>query len=196
VAETSTVNHRSALFGLAFGLACQTAPAPQPASTLAPTPGPSVAAPGPNTAPSVAAAAASPNGMGTDDDAQRVAVRADGQLGPGKNTLFIDISPPEGAKLTLESPLSVRGSGGIGLSFPRRLSGPLSDHPMPLRLQIDVSDGATGPAQLEVTYYYCTDGNEAACRREQARLNVELDLTGASAGGEAHLSYHPKGDRS
>jgi hypothetical protein len=149
---------------------------------------PAVAAP--------AAPGANPSAVPVDDDAQRVAVRADGQLGPGKNTLFIDIAPPEGAKLTLESPLSVRGSGGIGLSFPRRLSGPLSDHPMPLRLPIDVSDGATGPAQLEVTYYWCTDGNEAACRREQARLNVELDLSGANAGGEAHLSYHPKGDRS
>jgi hypothetical protein len=123
-------------------------------------------------------------------------VRAEGQLGPGKNTLFIDIAPPDGAKLTPESPLSVRGSGGIGLSFPRRLSGPLGEHPMPLRLPIDVADGATGPAQVEVTYYWCTDGNEAACRREQARLYVELDLSGAGAGGEAHLSYRAKGDKS
>jgi hypothetical protein len=116
-------------------------------------------------------------------------IRAEGQLGPGANMLFIDIAPPEGAKLTLDSPLAVRGSGGIGLSFPRRLSGPLSAHPMPLRLPIDVSDGATGPARVEVTYYWCTDGNEAACRREQAYLDVELDLTGQSAGGEAHVSY-------
>jgi hypothetical protein len=123
------------------------------------------------------------------DEVLPVHVRAEGQLGPGVNTLFIDIAPPEGAKLTLDSPLSVRGSGGIGLHFPSRLSGPLSAHPMPLRLPIDVSDGATGPARVEVTYYWCTDGSEAACRREQASLNVELDLTGANAGGEAHLTY-------
>jgi hypothetical protein len=122
-----------------------------------------------------------------------VRVRAEGQLGPGKNTLFIDIAPPEGAKLTLESPLSVRGSGGIGLDFPRGLSGPLSSHPMPLRLPIDVADGATGPARLELTYYWCTEGNEAACSREQAHLDVELDLTGSGAGGEAHLSYRARG---
>jgi hypothetical protein len=42
---------------------------------------------------------------------------------------------------------------------------------------------------VDVTYYWCTEGNEAACRREHASLAVELDLTGASAGGEAHLSY-------
>lgn len=122
-----------------------------------------------------------------------VRVRAEGQLGPGKNTLFIDIAPPDGAKLTLESPLSVKGSGGIGLDFPHRLSGPLSAHPMPLRLPIDVADGATGPARLELTYYWCTDGNAAACSREQAHLDVELDLTGAGAGGEAHLSYRARG---
>lgn len=123
-------------------------------------------------------------------------LRAEGQLGPGSNVLFIDVAPPEGAKLTLDSPVSVRGSGGIGLRFPRRLSGTLGDHPMPLRLPIDVEDGATGPAELEVTYYWCTEGNEAACRREQARLAVELDLSGASAGGEALLSYRAPGDRS
>jgi hypothetical protein len=122
-----------------------------------------------------------------------VRVRAEGQLGPGKNTLFIDIAPPDGAKLTLESPLSVRGSGGIGLDFPRPLSGPLSSHPMPLRLPIDVADGATGPARLELTYYWCTEGNEAACSREQAHLDVELDLTGSAAGGEAHLTYRARG---
>jgi hypothetical protein len=195
------VIHRLVPLALVLGVACQTAPAPQPAPALADapkaTPAPGVVPPAPTVAaPAPTAPAATPNALAPEEDSQRVAVRADGQLGPGKNTLFIDIAPPEGAKLTLESPLSVRGSGGIGLSFPRRLSGPLSDHPMPLRLPIDVSDGATGPAQLEVTYYWCTDGNAAACRREQARLNVELDLSGASAGGEAHLSYHPKGDRS
>ena len=127
------------------------------------------------------------------DEVVPVRVRAEGQLGPGINMLFIDIAPPEGAKLTLESPLSVRGSGGIGLGFPNRLNGPLSAHSMPLRLPIDVSDGATGPARLELTYYWCTDGNEAACRREQAHLDVELDLSGSTAGGEAHLSYRARG---
>lgn len=127
------------------------------------------------------------------EEVSPVRVRAEGQLGPGTNMLFIDIAPPDGAKLTLESPLSVRGSGGIGLDFPNRLSGPLSSHSMPLRLPIDVADGATGPARLELTYYWCTEGNEAACSREQAHLDVELDLTGAAAGGEAHLSYRARG---
>ena len=67
---------------------------------------------------------------------------------------------------------------------------------MPLRLPIDVADGATGPALVEVSYYWCTDGNTAACRREQAHLNVDLDLSGASEGGEAHLTYQATGDKS
>jgi hypothetical protein len=159
---------------------CQGPPAPRPTAAEAANAPASVVAEAKRSAPAR-------------DEAPPVYVRAEGQLGPGPSTLFIDIAPPDGAKLTLESPLSVRGSGGIGLTFPRRLSGPLSAHPMPLRLPIDVSDGATGPARVELTYYWCTDGNEAACRREQAYLDVELDLTGANAGGEAHLSYKARG---
>jgi hypothetical protein len=161
---------------------CQSKPMPQLADEQ-----PASAVPKPPQ-PSAANAPEAPK-----DDVSPVRVRAEGQLGPGKNTLFIDIAPPDGAKLTLESPLSVRGSGGIGLDFPNRLSGPLSSHPMPLRLPIDVADGATGPARLELTYYWCTEGNEAACSREQAHLDVELDLTGSAAGGEAHLSYRARG---
>lgn len=151
------------------------------------------AAVAPTAAPPVAAGsvpAASPG-----DEATRVHVRAEGQLGPGNNTLFIDLVAPTGAKLTADSPVSVRGSGGIGLTFPSRLSGSLGSHSMPLRLPIEVADGATGPAQVEVSYYWCTDGNDAACQREQAKLNVELDLSGSGAGGEAHLSYRARGDR-
>ena len=116
-------------------------------------------------------------------------VKAEGQLGPGGGILLIDLAPPAGAKLTLDAPVSARGSGGIGLGFPRRLNGPLGQQGMPLRLPIEVADGATGPAEVEVSYYWCTDGNEAACRRELAVLSVDLDLSGSGAGGEAHLSH-------
>jgi hypothetical protein len=174
---------------------CQAAPASRPAAndpaSTAPAVTPAPAASAPAAAQPAPAGKPPKDGPGKDDVSPE-RVRAEGQLGPGKNTLYIDIAPPEGAKLTLESPLSVHGSGGIGLDFPRRLSGPLSTHPMPLRLPIDVADGATGPARLELTYYWCTEGNEAACTREQAHLDVELDLSGASAGGEAHLSYRAR----
>ncbi len=128
------------------------------------------------------------------DHVPELRVRATGLLGPGGGVLLIDLAPPEGAKLTLDAPLSARGSGGIGLGFPHRLSGPLSEHALPLRLPIDVADGATGPARVELSYFWCTDGNEAACRREQAILHVELDLTGSGAGGEAHLNYRARGE--
>jgi hypothetical protein len=130
------------------------------------------------------------------DDAPRVHVRAEGQLGPGRGVLLIDLAAPEGAKLTLDAPLAVSASGGIGLEFPKKLGGALSEHHLPLSLPIEVEDGATGPALVELSYYWCTEGNEAACRREQTRLSVELDLTGSGAGGEAHLSYRALGDKS
>jgi hypothetical protein len=118
-------------------------------------------------------------------------VRAQGQLGPGQGVILIDLAAPNGAKLTLDAPVSAHGSGGIGLGFPRRLTGPLGQQGMPLRLPVEVQDGATGPAQVELSYYWCTDGNEAACRRELALLTIDLDLTGSGDGGEAHLSHHP-----
>jgi hypothetical protein len=103
--------------------------------------------------------------------------------------LLIDIAAPAGAKLTLDAPVSAHASGGIGLGFPEGLSGPLGKQAMPLRLPIDVADGATGPAQLDLSYFWCMDGAEAACRREVALLSVDLDLSGSGAGGEAHLSH-------
>jgi len=200
VARVPVLRQRRPLLALAaaafaVGLGCQNTAASNSGAT---EPAPVAAAPA---APGVAApAAAAPGhvaaGSAGREELPRVRLRAEGQLGPGNNTLFIDVAPPEGAKLTLDSPVSVRGSGGIGLGFPRRLGGSLGEHPMPLRLPIDVADGATGPVELELTYYWCTEGNEAACRREQARLDVELDLSGAGDGGEAHLSYRARGDRS
>jgi hypothetical protein len=131
------------------------------------------------------------------EEAPRVQhLRAEGQLGPGGGTLLIDLAPPKGAKLTLDAPLTARGGGGIGLDFPKHLSGPLGGHELPLRLPIQVEDGATGPAVVELSYFWCTEGNEAACRREQARLSIDLDLTGSGAGGEAHVSYRAPGDKS
>lgn len=120
----------------------------------------------------------------------RAHIKAEGQLGPGAGVLLIDIGAPAGAKLTLDAPVTARASGGIGLGFPEGLSGPLGQHELPLRLPIVVADGATGPAQVELSYFWCTDGAEAACRRELALLSVDLDLTGSGAGGEAHLRHN------
>jgi hypothetical protein len=130
-----------------------------------------------------------------DEPARTQHLRAEGQLGPGGGVLLIDLAPPPGAKLTLDAPVSARGSGGIGLDFPQPLSGSLGSHDLPLRLPIEVQDGATGPALVEISYFWCTEGNEAACRREQARLSVELDLTGSGASGEAHVKYRALGDK-
>jgi hypothetical protein len=118
-----------------------------------------------------------------------IAVRANGQLGIGLGHLYIDLQAPKGAKLTPDAPVAIRASGGIGLTFPQELHGPLGSHPLPLRLPIEVADGATGPARLELAYFWCTEGTEAVCRREQALLNVDLDLSGTSPGGEAQVKH-------
>ena len=143
----------------------------------------------------VAPARATPGAAPKVEEPRIEHVRAEGQLGPGGGMLIIDLAAPKGAKLTLDAPLSARGSGGIGLDFPSPLAGTLGSHGLPLRMAIEVEDGATGPALVELSYFWCTEGNEAACRREQTRLSIELDLTGSGAGGEAHVIYRALGDK-
>ena len=128
-------------------------------------------------------------------DEQSVTVRevmkANGQLGPGRGTLIIDIQPPKGAELTEGAPfrLSAKGSD---LTFPEAINTKLQLTDLPARLPLDVADGAQGPVELDLTYYYCTKGNDASCRPERAKVTVEIDLSGSSAGGEAHLIHRPK----
>ncbi len=122
--------------------------------------------------------------------AGRAHVKATGQLGPGPGTLVISIAPPPKAKLTEGSPLSVVARGEH-LSFPKRIKTKLSKAGLPIRLPIVVADGAMGPAEVDLTYYWCTEGNEAACRPERAKLVVDLDLSGDAPGGEAHLVHRP-----
>lgn len=124
--------------------------------------------------------------------APTVRVEAQGQLGPGTGTVLVGLAPPTGAKLTLDAPIAIKGSGGIGLTFPRQLRGNLESFELPLRLPIEVEDGATGPAELELSYYWCTEGQNAACRREKTHLAVQLDLSGDAPGGEAHFEYRPR----
>lgn len=123
------------------------------------------------------------------EEAIEVSTKANGQLGPGEGVILIGLKPPPKAKLTLDAPVSVKGKKGLGLSFPRSLGGPLSKHELPLRLPVEVQDGAVGPASIELSYFWCTEGDEAACRRETALVSLDLDLTGDAAGGEAHFLY-------
>jgi hypothetical protein len=119
---------------------------------------------------------------------------AQGQLGPGRGQLLIDLTPPVESKLTPDAPVLVRGSGGVGLAFPEELKGPLAKHSLPLKLPIEVADGATGPAEIELAYFWCKQDNQASCRREHVNLQVALDLTGDSAGGEALVTYRTRED--
>lgn len=115
-------------------------------------------------------------------------VRAIGQLGPGRGTLVLSLEPPKHGKLTAGGPLSVEGRGEH-LGFPLRINGKLDPAKLPLRIPIDVADGATGPAHLKLSYYWCETGEGSSCRPERADLVVDLDTSGDAEGGEAHLSY-------
>ncbi len=117
-------------------------------------------------------------------------VEASGQLGPGRGTLIVDIRAPKGAQLTEGAPLVIRGSGQ-DLSFPKELHVPLDSSKLPIKLPIDVADGALGPAKLELSYYYCQTSDHGSCRPERAKLSVKLDLSGSAPGGEAHLVHRP-----
>lgn len=115
-------------------------------------------------------------------------VRASGQLGPGRGTLWLRLEPPPGGKLTEGSPLTVTGGGG-GVRLVRRISEPLRARSLPLSIPVDVDDGALGPVRLDVGYYWCGEGHHAACRPARVELTVELDLHGPAAGGEAQVAH-------
>lgn len=117
-------------------------------------------------------------------------VKAQGQLGPGRGTLLIDLRPPANGKLTEGAPLRV-SARGRDLSFPRAIKTQLDSDALPVRLPIVVSDGAADPAEVDLTYYWCSHGDSGSCHPVRARLLVELDLSGSGAGGEAHLVHRP-----
>ncbi|MFO0567723.1 MAG: hypothetical protein U0263_18840 [Polyangiaceae bacterium] len=119
-------------------------------------------------------------------------VRAVGQLGPGRGTLVVSLDPPENGKLTAGAPLVVEARGEH-LAAPSKLSEKLDPSRLPLRIPIDVVDGASGPVTLQLSYYWCGVGEGSACHPEKALLEVELDTSGDAPGGEAHLSHRARG---
>jgi sugar lactone lactonase YvrE len=129
------------------------------------------------------------NGIeGAHPDVPTRRVRARGRLGPGPATLLLDLQPPEGGKLSAGGPLRIAGRGN-GLEFPERVDTSLDPNALPWRLPVVVTDDAHGPAQIDLSFLYCTDGNTAVCRPERVQLIVDLDLSGSVTGGEASVRY-------
>lgn len=135
---------------------------------------------------------------GADDDRASSAdhLRASGKLGPGRGTLILDIAPPLGGKLTDGAPLRVVASAtGKGVRFPQpKLRAKFGHDALPVRIPIEIDPGASGRALLELSYFWCTTGDSGACIPVDTKLQVDLDLTGASAGGRAHLIHRAKPD--
>lgn len=118
-------------------------------------------------------------------------LKAEGQLGPGAGVILIDLKAPAGMHLTEDAPLRVQAKGK-DLSFAKEVKTKLRLEELPIQLPVVVADGAIGPAEVELTYYYCEDGNQGSCRPERAHITLELDLSGSGAGGEALLVHSPK----
>jgi hypothetical protein len=102
----------------------------------------------------------------------------------------LGLEAPPGSKLTRGAPLRVEARGK-DLDFPHRVSTELDPEKLPIHLPVQVADGALGPAEISLSYYWCKIGDEAACVPEKVRLIVELDLHGDAPGGEAFLTYIP-----
>jgi hypothetical protein len=134
-----------------------------------------------------ASALVAPPALASVQIAQR-RVTARGQLGPGRGTLVIGLEPPPSSKLTAGAPLGVEARGEH-LTFPESIKRPLDPEQLPIRLPLDVADGALGPAHVKLSFYWCVDGNAAACRPERVELTVELDPSGDAPGGEAFVTY-------
>jgi hypothetical protein len=123
-------------------------------------------------------------------------LRAAGRLGPGRGTLIVDVAPPIGGKLTRGTPLVVNARAtGRGLRFPKpELRTKLGGDALPLRIPVDVDAGAEGRALVELSYFWCTKGDSGACIPVQAKLDVDLDVTGGGAGGEARITHRAAPD--
>jgi len=119
-------------------------------------------------------------------------VKATGQLGPGRGTLVLSLAPPQSGKLTAGTPLSVEGHGA-DLAFPVRIHTTLEPDQLPVRIPVDVGDGAPGPAILRLSYVWCGTGADTTCHPERAELEVELDTSGQAPGGEAFVVHRPAG---
>lgn len=118
-------------------------------------------------------------------------VKAEGQLGPGKGTLYIGLEPPAGAKLTAGSPVVIEAEGA-GLKFPEKLKARMEPG-SPVAVPVEVDESSPGKAKIKLSYYWCHASDSGQCVREHADLAVLLDLSGDSAGGEAFFSYRARG---
>jgi hypothetical protein len=121
-----------------------------------------------------------------------VVVTGRGRLGLGPGTLIIQLLPPAGGTLTEGAPLRLEGRADH-ISFPPPLETRLQTKKLPLKIEIDVHPGATGPALIDLSYYWCSEGDSSACRAEHAKLAVKLDVTGASPGGRVHVEHRAAG---
>lgn len=136
-----------------------------------------------------AAAGASQPDPASDAKRPRIELAARGQLGLGSSQLLVDLHPPAGGKLSVGSPMSVRAYPATGLQAPERTSVEYAEGALPIRIPLDIDAGAAQKLDLDVSFYWCTTGDEGACIPERANLTVALDIDESAGPGEATFAY-------
>ena len=120
-----------------------------------------------------------------------IPVTASGLLGSGRGTLLIDVTPPAHGKLTDGAPLRVIASAKTnGVRFPTpKVRTKIAADTLPIRVPVDIVAGGTTSALIELAYYWCTSGDEAACIPVRAHLDVTLEVDDSRRGGEVRIHH-------
>jgi sugar lactone lactonase YvrE len=124
-------------------------------------------------------------------DVPTLAVEASGKLSPGQATLVIEPRAPAGAKLTDGAPVvaEIDASKSQGLSFPtKRLRTRVQNGKGTLRLPL-VAKEAGARLLVDVSFFWCTTGDEEACYPANARLDVKLDVGEGSGNDQARVVF-------
>ena len=119
-------------------------------------------------------------------------VSALGTIGPGSSQLLVHLYPPANGKLSDGSPMVVRARPHTGMEVPERTSVEYANDALPIRIPVDIEPGADGHIDMDVTFYWCTTGDEGACIPERARLAVQLDIDETASPGQATLEYRAR----
>ncbi len=128
--------------------------------------------------------------VGFGAEAPRLSVKASGALGTAKSALVIEPRAPAGAKLSDGAPVvaEVDAARSMGASFPEPRIRTLIQQG---RGEIVVPVVATGPrvkAVVEVSFFWCTLGDEQACYPAYAKLEVDLEV-GSEPTGTARVVF-------
>lgn len=131
----------------------------------------------------------------TEQADERVTIDAIGVLGPGSSTLAIWVEPPADGKLSQGTPVVIKANGKTGIEVPARTAVEYDKDKLPIRIPVDIDENADGRIDIDLSYFWCTTGDEYACIPERARLTVQLSVNNDASPGEASFTHRASGNR-